>query len=193
MDMENQSLKTIALYARLYPLFVILLLPEITYSVLFAVWFLVESINHSGLGRTMETHVGLGIIFMIIVYGMFFVIGLAALLFSIWRIIRSFKVSKGLLNFSEQDRKSLIFANSIYTVFIIAALMFTNFCNLPGRSEVYSHSTTQTCKESTGRNVTKALDILILPYFVSSLFFFYRRRTRKLFSEKATPISHDEK
>jgi len=191
--MENQSFKAITLYARLYPLLVILLLPEITYSVLFAVWFLIESINHSGLGRTMETHVGLGIIFMIIVYGMFFVIGLATLLFSIWRIIRSFKVSKGLLNFSEQDRKSLIFANSIYTVFIIAALMLTNFCNLPGRSEAYSHTTTHTCKESTGRNATKALDILILPYFVSSLFLFSRRRTRKLFSGKEKSLSHDAK
>jgi hypothetical protein len=184
MDMENQSLKAIAVYARLYPLFVILLLPEIIYSVLFAIWYLVESINHSDLGRTMETHVGLGVIFMIIVYGLFFIIGLATLVFYIWRVIRSFKISKGLLNFSEHDRKSLIFANSIYTIFILSALLFTNFCNLPGRSEAYSHTTTHTCKESTGRNITRVLDILILPYFASSLFFFSRRKTKLLYVQQ---------
>jgi hypothetical protein len=182
--MENRSLKAIALYARSYPLLVILLLPEIIFSVLFASWYLVESINHSDLGRTMETHVGLGIIFMIIVYAMFFIIGLATLMLYIWRIIRSFKISKGLLNFSEQDRKSLVFANSIYTVFIISALLFVNFCNLPGRSDVYSNSTMHACKESTARNITRALDILILPYFASSLFFFSRRKTRSLYAKQ---------
>jgi hypothetical protein len=180
--MDNGPNKAIKIYSWLHPVSVLLLVPEIAYSVSFACWYLVESINHSGLGRTMDSHVGLGLLFMLLVYAVFFTVGLATLLFTGWRIYRSVKVSKGLLKLSEQDRKAFILANAVYSVFLICALLFVNYCDLPGRAEAYPHDTSYRCEEGPAHRIIKGLDILILPYFVSSLIFFSRRKTRVLFT-----------
>lgn len=180
--MEKEPTKAIRIFAWLHPVSVLLLLPEIAYSVSFACWYMVESINHSGLGRTMESHVGLGLLFMLLVYAVFLAISLATLLFTGWRIYRSVKVSKGLLKLSEQDRKAFILANTVYCVFLICALLFVNYCDLPGRAEAYSYDTSYSCEEVPGHMIIKTLDILILPYFISSLFFFSRRKTKTLFT-----------
>ena len=77
---ENLSPTTTRL-ARMFPLSVLLLAPEFITAVVWTFWFVVGSINEGGFGRTMETRVGLGLIYMILVYGSMIVVGASTLAF----------------------------------------------------------------------------------------------------------------
>lgn len=177
--------KSITIFSSLYPFAVLFLAPEIIYSVFFSCWYIIELINRSDFGRTMESYVGLGLIGLIIVYGVFIVVGIVTLSFVIWRIIRAIIISKKLLNLSEKARKIVIFTNVIYATFIICAFFLCNYCNLPGRSYIKSYSSANqkniSCAESDNRNIIKTIDMFIFPYFAFSVYFFSRRKTKKLF------------
>ena len=128
--------RSITIFSSLYPFVVLFLVPEIINGVIFSFWFIVELINQSDFGRTMEFHVGLGLIYLVIVYGVLFLVGTVTLIFVIWNIIRAIKISKELLSLSEKARKSIMFTNVIYSIFIICALLLFNYCNFPGRSDI---------------------------------------------------------
>ena len=133
----------------------------------------------------MESHVGLGLIYLVIVYGVILLVGIVTLIFVIWNIIRAIKISKELLNLSEKARKSIMFKNLIYATFIICALLLFNYCNLPRRSDIKAYSSANqkniSCKESNNRKIIKTIDLFILPYFAFSAYFFSRRKTKELF------------
>jgi hypothetical protein len=133
----------------------------------------------------MESHVGLGLIASIIIYGVFIVVGIVTLSLVIWRIFSAIKVSKKLLNLSEKARKAVILTNLIYATFIICAILLFNYCNLPGRSYTKPYSSANQemipCAESDHRNIIKSIDMFIFPYFAFSVYFFSRRKTKKLF------------
>ena len=182
--------RSITIFSSLYPFVVLFLVPEIINGVIFSFWFIVELINQSDFGRTMEFHVGLGLIYLVIVYGVLFLVGTVTLIFVIWNIIRAIKISKELLSLSEKARKSIMFTNVIYAIFIICALLLFNYCNFPGRSDIKAYSSANqkniSCKESNNRKIIKALDLFILPYFVFSVYFFSRRKTKELFKLRNT-------
>jgi len=98
--MEEKGSRGITRLARLFPVFVLLLVPEMVNSVVWLCWFIVESINHSSFGSIMETRVGLGLIYLIVVYVFFFVVGATTLGFVIWRTVQGVKTARGLLNLS---------------------------------------------------------------------------------------------
>ena len=185
MKLKMKRPKSITIFSSLYPFVVLLLVPEIIYSVFFSCWYIIELINQSDFGRTMESHVGLGLIGLIIVYGVFFVVGIVTLSFVIWRIIRAIIISKKLLDLSEKARKDVIFTNLIYATFIICAFLLCNYCNLPGRSDIKPYSSANqkniSCTESDNRNIIKTIDMFIFPYFAFSVYFFSRRKTKELF------------
>ena len=177
--------RSITIFSSLYPFVVLLLVPEIINGVIFSFWFIIELINQSDFGRTMESYVGLGLIGLIIVYGVLLLVGIVTLIFVIWSIIRAIIISKDLLSLSEKARKSIMFTNLIYATFIICALLLFNYCNLPGRSNIKAYSSANqkniSCKESDNRNIIKTIDLFILPYFAFSAYFFSRRKTKELF------------
>ena len=177
--------RSITIFSSLYPFVVLLLVPEIINGVIFSFWFIIELINQSDFGRTMESYVGLGLIYSIIVYGVLVLVGIVTLIFVIWIIIRAIIISKDLLSLSEKARKSIMFTNLIYATFIICALLLFNYCNFPGRSNIKAHSSANqkniSCKESKNRNIIKTIDLFILPYFAFSAYFFSRRKTKELF------------
>jgi hypothetical protein len=177
--------RSITIFSSLYPFVVLLLVPEIINGVIFSFWFIIELINQSDFGRTMEFHVGLGLIYLIIVYGVLFLVGIVTLIFVIWIIIRAIMISKDLLRLSEKARKSIMFTNLIYATFIICALLLFNYCNFPGRSNIKAHSSANqkniSCKESNNRKIIQTIDLFILPYFAFSAYFFSRRKTKERF------------
>ncbi len=184
-SMNATGIQGTKILAYSYPFVVLLSLPEIANSGYWFCWYVVETINHSSLGRTMETYVGLGVIFMIVVYIFFLTVGLIIFILSIWLFVKALKVSKGLMNWLEKSRKSIVFTNFIYATFIACAFFLCNYCNLPGRSVEQRHSRAEgvkvECTEGLGRKSIKILDSFIVPYYLLSIYFFTRPRTRERF------------
>lgn len=183
--MDTTGIRRTKILAYSYPFVVLLSLPEIANSGYWLCWHVVETINHSSLGRTMETHVGLGVIFMIVVYICFLTVGLIIFIFSIWIFIKALRVSKGLLNWLDKSRKSIVFTNFIYVIFIACAFFICDYCNLPGRSIEQGNRRAEgmkvECNEGLGRKSIKILDSFIVPYYVLSIYFLTRSKTRELF------------
>jgi len=183
--MEDNRSRGITSLAISFPFFVLLLVPEITNSVIWLCWFIVESINHSSFGSVMETRVGLGLIYSIMVYVFFFVVGTTTLGFVIWRIVQGVKTARGLLSLSEKSRKTVIKTNFIYSIFIIVALFLCNYCNLPGRSDVKPFNDgiyeRKACTEGNSRKGIQILDLLILPYYVYTIYYFTRPKVKEQF------------
>jgi len=148
---------------------------------------MVESVNHSDLGQIMESYVGLGLLFTIVVYGLFLVVAFSIVILMILIIVVSFRASKGLLNLSEKTRRSVVILNLIFASFILGGSLLCNYCNLPGRTSESSvkanDSEDRSCTEPAGRRAVKVLDFFILPYFISSIFFFNRSEVRGQFNQ----------
>lgn len=158
-------------FVSMYPFFVLLLAPEIVNCALWVVRFTTESINRGGAGRAMESHVGLGLIYSLMLYGALFVIGVLTLVFIVWRLVKGVKLARGLRGGSEKSRRAAVTTNLVHVVFLVIAMFVCNYCNLPGRSE-----RTVPCVEGSERRAVLVLDGIVLLYFAASTIYFTRSR-----------------
>ena len=108
-------------FVSMHPFFVLLLAPEIVNSARWGLWFTAESINRGDAGRAMETHVGLGLIYSLLVYGAMVVVGVATLILIGWRIVKSIKLARGLRGRSEKSRRAAVTTSLVHVVFLVIA------------------------------------------------------------------------
>ena len=139
---------------------VLLLAPEIINCVLWTFRYVSEVLRQGSFGRVVDTRVGLGIIFSLVAYAVMGAIGLATLGFIVWRLVKGVRIAKGLLGLSNRSRRTAIVTNLVHVTFIVAALFFCNYCNLPNRSRATNRHGIETarkpCTESNSRRTVQA-------------------------------------
>ena len=119
--------------SKIYPFVVFFVWVEIVYNIFIIFLILAEYTNHGKLARIIENQVGVGIIYLLILFFVALMVGIALLPYIFKFLVKTVKLSGRLASLYEDARKRVVFNNIIYLLFFVTVFLLYIYCET-GRS-----------------------------------------------------------